>query len=148
MDQFIPFLGHWAWFVAAGIFLLLELMLPGVFFIWLAVAGVITGLADYLFGLPWQAELVLFAALSVVAVLAGRRFYRGPGMEPADNPHLNRRQMGYVGRSFTLHQPIADGRGKLTIEDTVWDIEGPDLPAGTRVKVTAVQGVNLIVTPL
>jgi len=148
MDQFLPFLGHWAWFVLAGVFLLLELMLPGVFFIWLAIAGVLTGIADYLFGLPWQAELVLFAAVSVVAVFAGRRVYRGSGMEPADNPHLNRRQMGYVGRSFTLHQPIADGRGKLTIEDTVWEIEGPDLPAGTRVKVTAVKGMSLVVAPL
>ena len=148
MEQVFPFLGDWVWFVAAGLFLLLELMLPGVFFIWLAIAGVLTGIADYLFGLPWQAELVLFAAVSVVAVFAGRRVYRGSGMEPADNPHLNRRQMGYVGRSFTLHQPIADGRGKLTIEDTVWEIEGPDLPAGTRVKVTAVKGMSLVVAPL
>ena len=61
-------------------------------------------------------------------------------MEPADNPYLNRRQMGYVGRSFTLKEPIVDGRGKLTIEDTVWEIEGPDLAPGTRVKVTAGRG--------
>lgn len=148
MDQFVPILGHWAWFVAAALFLLLELMLPGVFFIWLALAGAATGIADYLLDLPWQAELLLFAALSVVAVLAGRRVYRGSGMEPVDNPHLNRRQMGYVGRSFTLHQPISDGRGKLTIEDTVWEIEGPDLPAGARVKVTAVKGMSLVVAPL
>ncbi len=85
--------------------------------------------------------------MSVIAVAAGRRFYKGPAMEPADNPHLNRRQMGYVGRSFTLKQPIADGRGKLTIEDTVWDIEGPDLPAGSKVKVTGVKDMSLLVAP-
>ena len=56
--------------------------------------------------------------------------------------------MGYVGRSFTLKEPIVDGRGKLAIEDTVWEIEGPDLAAGTRVKVTAVSGMSLIVEPL
>ena len=148
MEQLFPILGQWAWFVLACVLLLFELMTPGVFFIWFGVAAALTGVVDYFFDLPWQAELVLFAALSVVAVVAGRRFYRGSGMEPADNPHLNRRQMGYVGRSFTLHQPIADGCGKLTIEDTVWDIEGPDLPAGTRVKVTAVKGMSLIVAPL
>jgi membrane protein implicated in regulation of membrane protease activity len=69
-------------------------------------------------------------------------------MVPADNPHLNRRQMGYVGRTFTLKEPIVDGRGKLTIEDTVWEVEGPDIPAGTRIKVTAVSGMSLIVAPL
>jgi hypothetical protein len=148
MEQVFPLLGQWVWFVAAGVFLLFELMLPGVFFMWLAIAAVLTGLADYLFGLPWQAELLLFAFLSAVALFTGRRFYKGPGMEPEDNPYLNRRQMGYIGRTFTLREPIVDGRGKLAIEDTVWEIEGPDLAAGARVKVTAVRAMSLIVEPL
>lgn len=145
MEQLFPFLGDWVWFVAAGIFLLLELLSPGVFFIWLGVAAALVGIIDNLHDLPWQAELVLFAVFAVISVVAGRRFYKGPAMEPADNPHLNRRQMGYVGRSFTLKQPIVDGRGKLTIEDTVWEIEGPDMPAGTRIKVTAVNDMTLVV---
>lgn len=145
MSQFLPFLGPWTWFVAAGVLLLLELLSPGVFFIWLGIAAALTGIADTLQDLPWQGELLLFALLSVIAVVAGRRFYKGPAMEPADNPYLNRRQLGYVGRSFTLRQPIADGRGKLTIEDTVWEIEGPDMAAGTRVKVTAVKDMTLVV---
>jgi membrane protein implicated in regulation of membrane protease activity len=148
MEQVFPFLGQWVWFVAAGVLLLLELMSPGVFFIWLAAAAAVLGVADILLDLPWQAELLLFAILSAVAVFAGRRFYKGPGMEPEDNPYLNRRQMGYVGRTFTLKEPIVDGRGKLAIEDTVWEIEGPDLGAGARVKVTAVSNMSLIVEPL
>lgn len=148
MEQVFPFLGQWAWFVIAGVFLLLELLLPGVFFMWLAIAAVVTGIADYLVDLPWQAELLMFAFVSAVAVFTGRRFYKGPGMEPEDNPYLNRRQMGYVGRTFTLREPIVDGRGKLAIEDTVWEVEGPDLAAGSRVKVAAVRDMCLIVTPL
>jgi membrane protein implicated in regulation of membrane protease activity len=145
MEQIFPLLGHWLWFVVAGVLLLLELMSPGVFFIWLAAAAAVTGLADYMFGMPWQAELLLFALLSVVAVFAGRRIYKGPSMQPVDNPFLNRRQLGYVGRTLTLKDPIIDGRGKLTIEDTVWEIEGPDLSAGTRIKVTAVRNMSLVV---
>lgn len=145
MEQFFPILGNWVWFVAAGLFLLLELLSPGVFFIWLGVAAALTGVIDNLHDLPWQGELVLFAVLAVIAVVAGRRFYKGPAMQPADNPFLNRRQLGYVGRSFTLKQPIVNGRGKLTIEDTVWEIEGPDMEPGTRVKVTAVNDMTLVV---
>lgn len=148
MEQVFPILGQWSWFVLAGLFLLLELFLPGVFFIWLAFAAAATGVADWLFDLPWQAELLIFAFTAAVAVYGGRRFYRGPGMEPVDNPHLNRRQMGYVGRVFTLREPISDGRGKLAIEDTVWEIEGPDLAAGSRIRVTAVKGMSLVVEPL
>jgi len=145
MEQLFPLLGNWAWFVAAGIFLLLELFSPGVFFIWLGVAAALTGVIDNLHDLPWQGELVVFAVLAVISVVAGRRFYKGPAMQPADNPFLNRRQLGYVGRSFTLKQPIVNGRGKLTIEDTVWEIEGPDMEAGTRIKVTAVNDMTLVV---
>ena len=145
MEQLFPLLGNWVWFVAAGIFLLLELFSPGVFFIWLGVAAALTGVIDNLHDLPWQGELVVFAVLAVISVVAGRRFYKGPAMQPADNPFLNRRQLGYVGRSFTLKQPIVNGRGKLTIEDTVWEIEGPDMEAGTRIKVTAVNDMTLVV---
>lgn len=145
MEQMVPFLGNWVWFVAAGVFLLLELHSPGVFFIWFGIAAALTGVVDNLHDLPWQGELLLFAFLSVVAVVVGRRFYKGPAMQPADNPYLNRRQLGYVGRSFTLAQPIVNGRGKLTIEDTVWEVEGPELAAGTRVKVTAVNDMMLVV---
>jgi inner membrane protein len=148
VDQIFPILGHWGWWVAAGVLLLIELVVPGVFFIWLAAAAALTGIADALFDLPWQAELLLFAACAVIAVAAGRRVYRGPTVEPEDNPHLNRRQLNYVGRSFTLKEPIVDGRGKLAIEDTIWEVEGPDLSAGTRVKVTAVSGMSLVVAPL
>lgn len=148
MEHLFPFLGNWVWFVAAGILLLLELLSPGVFFLWLGVAAALVGVADIMLDMPWQAELVLFAVLSAVTVMVGRRFYKGPAMEPADNPHLNRRQMGYVGRSFTLKQPIVDGRGKLTIEDTVWEITGPDLDAGARIRVTAVDDMTLVVAPL
>ncbi|MCA3556599.1 NfeD family protein [Aestuariivirga sp.] len=145
MEQVFPLLGNWVWFVAAGILLLLELLSPGVFFIWLGIAAALTGVTDNVLDMPWQGELLVFAMLSAMAVIGGRRFYKGPAMEPKDNPHLNRRQFGYVGRSFTLGQPIINGRGKLTIEDTVWQIEGPDMEAGTRVKVTAVNDMTLVV---
>lgn len=148
MEGFFPILGQWAWFVLAGILLLLELVSPGVFFLWLAIAAALTGLVDTLYALPWQVELLLFAALSVVSVIAGRKFYAVKATEPEDNPYLNRRQMGYIGRSFTLAHPVVNGRGKLTIEDTVWEVEGPDMAAGTRVTVTAVKDMNLVVTPL
>jgi hypothetical protein len=148
MEQLFPFLGHWAWWVAAAILLLLELLTPGVFLMWLGIAAALTGLIDAVFDMPWQAEFLVFAVLAVISVYAGKAVYKRQGAEPRDNPHLNRRQLGYVGRSFTLQHPIVDGHGKLSVEDTLWEIEGPDLDAGTHVKVTAVRGMSLIVEPI
>ena len=146
MEHFIPFLGYWIWWVIAGVLLILELLAPGVFLIWLAAAAAVTGLADLVFDMSWQIELLVFAALSVVSVAAGRIVYRGRNAEPADNQYLNRRQHGYIGRSFTLSEPIANGRGKLTIDDTIWEVEGPDSLPGSRVRVVSISGMLLIVT--
>ena len=44
---------------------------------------------------------------------------------------------------FTLEKPIVDGVGTIRIEDTVWRVSGPDLPAGSRVKVARADGADL-----
>jgi membrane protein implicated in regulation of membrane protease activity len=62
-----------------------------------------------------------------------------------DNPFLNRRAEGYVGRVFTLEKPIVDGVGGVRIGDTIWQVSGPDCPAGSRVRVAGADGAKLIV---
>jgi membrane protein implicated in regulation of membrane protease activity len=53
----------------------------------------------------------------------------------------------FIGRSFVLDQPIANRRGKLAIEGTWWEIEGPDQPKGEWVTVRSVEDMRLIVEP-
>jgi len=65
--------------------------------------------------------------------------------EHSDQPHLNQRGRQYIGRRFTLESDIVNGIGKIRVDDTTWRVEGPDLPAGSNVVVTDVDGTNLIV---
>ena len=44
---------------------------------------------------------------------------------------------------FTLEKPIVDGVGTIRIEDTVWRVNGPSLPAGSRVKIARADGGDL-----
>ena len=44
-----------------------------------------------------------------------------------------------------VEQAIQNGRGKVRVGDTVWQAEGPDVPAGASVKVTAAKGTVLVV---
>ena len=46
-----------------------------------------------------------------------------------------------------LDSPIVDGRGRVKIGDAFWTAHGPDLPAGTRVRVLAADGGALRVEP-
>ena len=148
MGEFFPLLGGWFWWVAAGLLLMLELTLPGVFFIWLAIPAALVGLLDMVFAIGWQMELVAFAALSLVSVFAGRGWLKKRQVFESDRPNLNQRMFDFVGRSYVLDQAIAEGRGRLTIDSTIWEIRGPDVPKGARVKVTGVDGMRLTVEPL
>ena len=46
---------------------------------------------------------------------------------------------------FTLEKPIVNGVGTIRIEDTIWRVNGPDLPAGSRVRIERADGVELAV---
>jgi inner membrane protein len=145
MEQFMAVLGQWLWFVVAGVLLVLELSAPGVFFIWLAIAAAATGLLDIVFDFGWQGELLWFAALSLVSILAGRPLLKRRHVLDSDRPNLNQRMFDYVGKSYVLKEAIVNGRGKVRIDDTLWDVLGPDLPAGSQVLVTGVDGLRLTV---
>ena len=84
-------LGPWAWIVLGLALMGLELAAPGVFLLWLGLAAVLTGLADWALGLSWQSSSLLFAGLAVVAVLVGRAVTRSRDEEDGRAPVLNRR---------------------------------------------------------
>jgi membrane protein implicated in regulation of membrane protease activity len=142
--SWITALGGWIWFVAAAIFFLLELTAPGVFMLWLGLAAILIGIISLAMVLSWQAQLIIFAVLSIACIPIYRSFLRRVE-SPVDRPFLNRRTEGYVGRVFTLDKPIVDGVGTIRIGDTVWRVHGPDLPAGSRVKISSADGAQLAV---
>lgn len=136
MDQLL----YWHWLLAGLGLLILEMFTPsGFVLLWMGLSAVLVGLLATF--LPWQAELVLFSVLSIVLVLAFKRLRPAPG--PTDAPTLNRRGESYVGRVFTLNDPIVNGIGKLHVDDSQWRIAGPELPAGSQVRVTQAEGATL-----
>ncbi|CAN7451860.1 MULTISPECIES: NfeD family protein [Neorhizobium] len=141
-------LGPWSWWILGVVLLAAELAAPGVFLIWIGAAAIVIGvlslaLWDAAFW-TWHVQLLLFAVLSGAFALAGRRFYSSRN-QATDEPNLNRRGESLVGRTATLHEPIAEGRGRIRLDDTWWSVMGPDLPAGTQVKVVAASGRDLTV---
>ena len=143
--EWLESLVFWHWWILAGVLLIIELTAPVFFFLWLGMAAAATGLLLLVFpSMPVEFQLVLFAVLSVVAVIAWRK-YRESRPVISDQPNLNRRGQQYEGRVFTLDQPIENGIGKITVDDSTWRVKGPDLPAGTRVRVSGVEGVVFLV---
>lgn len=141
-------LGPWSWMVLGMALLGVEILVPGVFMLWIGIAAIITGiLSIFLWETAfwsWQVQLLVFAFLVIVSVVAGRRIMRS-GNRESDEPLLNRRGEQLVGRTATLTEPITNGQGRVRLDDTTWRISGPDMPAGSRVKIVGVGGGRLIV---
>jgi membrane protein implicated in regulation of membrane protease activity len=129
-----------------GLILLgIEVLLPGFYFLWFGVAAILIGISALLVDWPWQLQVVGFVVLSVIVALVARRF---TGVRDADtaDPYLNLRAGRLEGRTFVLSEPIVEGAGRVRIDDTIWQVRGPDAPAGARIKVIGSDGTVLKVT--
>ena len=144
MLEWIVSLGSWNWFILAALLLLIEILAPGMFMLWLGLSAILVGIISSAVVWSWQARLIAFAVFAIAAVPAWRHFARKVE-KPADSPFLNRRAEGYVGREFTLDKPIVGGVGTIRIDDTVWRVTGPDAPAGSRVRIARAEGAALMV---
>lgn len=145
MSSLFVSLGAWNWLILAGVLFVLELLAPGIFLIWFGIAAAIVGVISLTIGIGWQGQLILFAVLAAVAVVVGRRYFRHTP-DDSDHPRLNERGEQLVGRSFVLVESIENGRGKVRVGDSLWNVDGPDLPKGARVTVTGTDGSSLKVS--
>ena len=136
--------GVWNWFILAVLLFVLEFVLPGVHFLWFGAAAVVVGMLALATGLSWPYQVIAFGIIAVLTVFAVRRYVR-PDVSKSDLPDLNERAQQYIGRSLVVAEAIANGRGKVRVGDTFWQAEGPDVPAGTRVKVAGARGTVLLV---
>lgn len=133
----------WYWLILGVALIAAEMVIPGVFLLWLGVAALITGGIVYaLPDLSWQVQFLAYAVLAVLSVLAGWRWVKQRPIE-SEKPNLNLRAQQYVGRMADLDGPLHNGTGKVRLDDTVWQVTGPDLPAGARVRVNGVEGTRL-----
>ena len=146
LEWIVAELGPWNWMVLGFVLLTLEMLAPGVFLLWIGIAALIVGAASLLFWESgfwvWQLQVIVFLVLAVISALSGKKIMGKRG-DLTDQPLLNRRAEQFVGRIATLGDPIRDGQGRLKLDDTMWRISGPDLPAGTKVRVTRVGASDL-----
>lgn len=142
---FLISLTPWHWLSAAVLLLVVEMMLVGSYYLlWVSFAAFLTAVLQWLFGLGWAAQMVVFSAISILSVVAWY-IYDQKRDKTKPRPTLNKRGHQYIGRTFQLSQPIINGVGKINVDDSSWKVRGDDADAGTAVRVKDIDGTVLIV---
>ena len=132
-----------AWAVLALLLIAADTLAPGAFLLWMGLAAAAVFLGVLLVpGIPVLAQAAAFVVLSFVSIQVYRKWFRKAARQ-SDQPLLNRRAAQNIGLVAPLEQAIVSGRGRIKLGDAFWTVEGPDLPAGTAVRVIAVDGMLL-----
>ncbi|MGN8022818.1 NfeD family protein [Phyllobacterium sp. 22229] len=149
LEHLFQELGPWNWVVLGFILLIFEVAVPGIFLLWFGIAAIIVGFLTILvlgpmLAIGWQLQIILFLLLSVITVFIGRRLM-GAADVPTDEPLLNRRNEQMIGQIVVLEEATVNGHGRARIGDSLWRVKGPDLPAGSRVRITGTDQGTLTV---
>jgi inner membrane protein len=131
------------WLVAGLALLLVEMLAPGGFMMWLGLAACGTGLVTLSGGIGFELQVITFGVLAAISLAVGLRLRRHPA-------RLNTHQAGLAGRVATAL--VFHGReGRVRVGDSDWparvptDVAQPD--PGARLRVQGVDGTVLIVRP-
>ena len=130
--------------VASGLgLLILEVLLPGVFMMWLGLAACGAGLLTLLLQFDFARQVIAFGVLAIIALGVGLSLRR-----PRQIVHTERE--GLIGRPATAL--VFQGRdGRVRLGDSDWAARVPPDTAppdpGARLRVAQVDGTTLIVRP-
>jgi membrane protein implicated in regulation of membrane protease activity len=138
--QSLSVLSCWHWFALGLVLLIVEMSGAGGYLLWVGIAAGVTG--GLLFLAPdigWQLQILIFSISSVGCTLGWWQYQlRNP--RACEEPLLNKRSAQYIGRVFTLSDAIENGRGKIRVDDSFWEVSAlEDMPAGVRVKVISLE---------
>lgn len=138
---------YWYWFSLAVLLLVLEVLIPGIFLLWLGMGAALVGFFLLLFpqaSLAWQ---LFVLALSIgVAVTLGLKWQKK--LLKTQPSTLNLGLEGYLGRTATVSQSFHQGHGRVSIDGSSFPAvcQEEQLEEGQRVEVTGVQDSVFLVT--
>ncbi len=142
----LDFDAYWYWMIVAVVLGAAEILVPGVFLIWIAAAAAITALVTLVAAPPVAFQFTIFAGLALIATWAGRKWYVARPV-PSSDPLLNDRAARLIGETVELTSAIVNGRGRARVGDGEWNVRGPDSPAGACLRVIGFEDGALVVRP-
>lgn len=138
---------YWIWLIVGLALALLEMVVPGVYLIWLAMAALAIAVLAFVSDPPLAMEIIAWVSLSLIFAFSAKRWLRDRPIVSSD-PLLNNRLGRLVGETALVTQAIESGSGRVKVGDSEWIARGADAAAGTRVRITGSRGSDLLVEPV
>ena len=147
--DFLEGLSPWWWVALAFALGALELATGTYVLIWISLAALaMSGIMWTLPEMGGEAQVVLFAVLSVALTFAGRGLLQRFGDGADEHATLNQRGAHLVGRTATVLS-CDGGAGSVEIDGMRWRarwVSGEVGNADAKVRVTAANGMELTVS--
>ncbi len=135
----------WEIFAIAGlVFLILEMLVPSMFFLNLAIAGFITAIVA-VWITNWITLIILFTILSILSIVFLRPILI---KNKKDKENETGMEGKYIGKIVKVIEPIDKSSGAITIYDERWNaranVDAP-IPTGSEVKIIKYDSLVLTV---
>ena len=141
----------WYWIVGGLVLIVAELAIPSFFVVWFGLGALLVGLTLLVLpGLSGTAQLALWTVASLAMVALWFRVFK-PGLHKTRIGLAEGEVLGEIGLLVTAVAPFE--RGKVRFQRPILGAEewvclaDSAIAAGERVKVVAVEGSFLKVTP-
>jgi membrane protein implicated in regulation of membrane protease activity len=151
MDEYLDWMignADWLWWSAGVLLLVGEMLIPGVYLLWIGLAAAVTGFFAWMTPqLGFEIHGLVFALLAVISIYIGNKFVYKTSRE-IDDPQVNLKGQKFIGQRFLVVEAIRNGHGHVQVGDSRWLAAGPDMAKGSTAHVTAVDGTVLVVEPV
>lgn len=136
------------WFVIGLIFLLTEMVLPGLVIIFFGVGAWVTAICCLFFDIGFSLQLIIFLISSILGLVLLRKslnriFQKG-------TPVMDDLSEEFIGKTAIVQSEIRKNfQGKVSFRGTEWSaVADQDIATGQVVKIVSKESIVLKVEPL
>ena len=136
------------WLIAAGVFIIGEIITVGFLLFWLSIASLIAMIASF-FTSNVIIQMTVFVISSGLLIFATKPLVK----KLAKKDSVSTNVYSIIGKTAIVIEDIdwASGTGQIKCEGEVWSAktdEQIDIPTGSEVEIVSIEGVKAYVKPL
>ena len=133
------------WFLAAAVFLIIEILSPHLVTLWFAI-GAISAVISVSFGIGLESQMIVFFVVSILLLISLRPIY----VKYVKVNKIRTNADSLIGETAVVTMNInnKEGAGLVKVKGQIWSAKSDDdevILAGKDVKVLKIEGVKLVV---